>query len=385
MTTEINICLATDNNYIHHTATAVASILYNADSKDKYHFYILATGLYSENKEKFNQLKKNKDCQIDYIDIDNELVSRFREMKIYKHINLSTYNRLFIPALFPQIQKMIYLDSDIVAIKDIAELNNFAIDNAYFAGVLDPSSDRLSKMLGYENDPYINAGVMIINCEQLRRHNYLDTIFNSIDKIKDKSKNGDQDLINYCFHEHLKIIPGQWNVFLPFIYQRCKIPEPTDNDYLLSKRDPVIIHFVGPDKPWNINCTHPYKEKYLKYLSMTPWAEKAETIIALTHISTVINQLSTVINQQSSCITTLKNKIVKLQETVMINQQNAEKKIRLGFVFDHIWHYRVQKWRFWLCKSLSFGKRRDKYRTKYKAVRDLVREAQIFYRDLWRN
>ena len=57
----------------------------------------------------------------------------------------------------------------------------------------------------------------------------------------------------------------------------------------------------------------------------------------------------------------------------------------LRFADSHLWSLRFTKWRFWLCKSLSWGKRRDKYRMKYKAVRDLLRKTQIFYSDLWRS
>ena len=58
---------------------------------------------------------------------------------------------------------------------------------------------------------------------------------------------------------------------------------------------------------------------------------------------------------------------------------------RLHLVFDHLWYFRWLKWRFWLCKCLSWGQRRDKYRAKYKAVRDMIRKAKIYVSDLWRN
>ena len=58
MEKDINICLSTDDNYIHHTAVVVASILSNAKNRDSYHFYILSTRLSSENKKKLNKVKK---------------------------------------------------------------------------------------------------------------------------------------------------------------------------------------------------------------------------------------------------------------------------------------------------------------------------------------
>ena len=280
MNKEINICLSTDDNYIHHTATVVASVLSNAKRKDNYHFYILSTQLSDENKQKFDKLKKIKDCQIDYPELDEQSLTPFKTVKMHSHLTLAAFNRLLIPMLFPKSDKMIYLDSDLVVLSDIAELNNLKIGNAYFAGVLNPCADKLSKTLRYENDPYINSGIMIINCKALRQNNYLETLFAAVDVIKDKAKAGDQDFINYCFHKNIITIPSQWNVFLPFNFKRYNIPEPSDSDYILSKKKPMIIHFVGPQKPWLKDTVHPYKKEYLKYLQMTPWFEKSQKMIA---------------------------------------------------------------------------------------------------------
>ncbi len=267
----INICLSTDDNYIQHTATVVASVLSNAKRKDNYHFYILSTQLSDENKRKFDKLKEIKNCQIDYLMVNTRLISKFQKVDTHKHLNLSVYNRLFIPDLFPHEKKMIYLDSDIVGVGDIAKLNNIEIGESYFAGVLDPFADKHSKMLGYENYPYINSGVMVINCDALRKNNYLETLFGAIDEIKDTAKAGDQDFINYCFHRHIMTISAQWNVFLPFNYKRYNMPEPVDEDYLLSKKKPIIVHFVGPQKPWLDETVHPYKSVFMKYYKKTAW------------------------------------------------------------------------------------------------------------------
>lgn len=268
---KINICLSTDDNYIQHTATVVASILSNAKRKDKYHFYILSTQLSDENKQKFDKLKRIKDCQIDYPMVDINLISKFKKVDTHTHLNLSVYNRLFIPDLFPNTDKMIYLDSDIVAIRDIAELNTLDLGDAYFAAVLDPFHIQHSQTLGYKDAPYINSGVMVINCKELRKNNYLERLLNAIDKIKDKAKAGDQDFINYCFHNHIKTISAQYNVFLPFNYKRYNMPEPTDADYKLSKKVPFIVHFVGPHKPWMSETQHPYKKVFLSYYKKTAW------------------------------------------------------------------------------------------------------------------
>ncbi len=274
MEKDINICLSTDDNYIHHTAVVVASILSNAKNRDSYHFYILSTRLSSENKKKFNKLKKIKNCKIDYIDIDEKTLSSFKSVKMHSHLSLATYNRLLIPLLFPHLDKMIYLDSDLVVLSDISALNEIDVTDYYFAGVKDANSKMLVLKHGYNSKyEYINAGVIIINCAKLRTYNYFEKILKQIGKIE--AQTGDQDFINYCFHKKIKLISYKWNMYHLFHFESYGGKQPLDDaDYTQSVKHPVIIHFVGPEKPWNKTSTHPYKDTYLKYLKKTPWSYK---------------------------------------------------------------------------------------------------------------
>jgi lipopolysaccharide biosynthesis glycosyltransferase len=285
MKEEINICLSTDDNYIQHTATVVASILCNAKRKDNYHFYILSTQLSDDNKKKFDKLKKIKDCKIDYPKLDEKILAPFKAVKMHAHLTLATFNRLLIPMLFPKLDKMIYIDSDLVVLSDIADMNNIDVSGYYFAGVKDANSKGLVKKHGY--DPkyeYINAGVIIINCAELRKQDYFKRMLKQIGKIE--ARTGDQDFINCCFHKKIKIISYKWNMYHKFHFEAYGGTPPMDDpDYANAVKNPVIVHFVGPDKPWNIASMHPYKKEYLKYLQMTPWAEKAQMTTANDFIS----------------------------------------------------------------------------------------------------
>lgn len=280
MKEEINICLSTDNNYIQHTAAVVASILSNAKRKDNYHFHILSTRLSDENKKKFNELIEIKNCKIDYPKVDEKFLDPFKSVKMHSHLTLETFNRLLIPKLFPKLDKMIYIDSDLVVLSDIADINKIDISGYYFAGVKDANSKELVRRHGYEQKyEYINAGVIIINCDELRRCNYFPKILKQIGKIE--ARTGDQDFINFCFHEKIKVISYKWNMYHKFHFENYGgNPPMDDNDYVSAIKNPVIVHFVGPDKPWHVDSLHPYKNAYLKYLEMTPWAENSKKYIA---------------------------------------------------------------------------------------------------------
>jgi len=89
-----------------------------------------------------------------------------------------------------------------------------------------------------------------------------------------------------------------------------------------------------------------------------------------------------VIRNNSKLIETKSRENIQANKTLFASLQ---KESRLRFIYDHIWSFCLLKWRFYFCKCLSYGKKRDKYRAKYKAVRDMIRAAAKFRRSVWQN
>lgn len=104
----INICLASDNNFVQHLAVTIASILDNAKTSKCVDIYILNDGSISEkNKYKIQNLTKlKKESSINFIDIDGSI---FPNMFIRRksHFTLATYYRFLLQDLFPQLSKIL--------------------------------------------------------------------------------------------------------------------------------------------------------------------------------------------------------------------------------------------------------------------------------------
>ena len=270
---DIHICLVSDNNYMIHTAETIASVLYNSNLRDTYHFYILASGISNKNKQKLERLKKIRDFTIDYPFIDYSKLDIFKKVKRSPWVPIDTFNRILMPDLLPNIEKAIFLDSDIVVMQDIAALYATDVSDCYIAGVEDLNYAGLVRMLGYSKEyTYINSGIYLMNLAQLRKDNYYQHIVETVSKEYPKYTVAEQCVINSCFHEHIKLIPHKWNMYHIFLNRPQYNFIPYDiNMWNDGLRNPAIVHFVGPDKPWNYNSTHPYRDEYLKYLRMTPW------------------------------------------------------------------------------------------------------------------
>ena len=156
---DIHICLVSDDNYMIHTSVVIASVLSNSNLRDDYHFYILATKINKKNKRKIEKLKKIRNFTISYPEIDTDKLQIFKNVKRSKWVPIDTFNRLLMPELLPNVDKAIFLDSDLVVLQDIASLYSINIDNYWIAGVEDLNYSGLVKMLDYPNKyTYINSG-----------------------------------------------------------------------------------------------------------------------------------------------------------------------------------------------------------------------------------
>ena len=106
---EINVCLACDDNYSKYAGVVIASALANSALKDNLCFYILDGGIKEENKAKINELKSIKNCEINFISIDESLFEEYKKIKTHSYITIATYYRLKLPSLLPNVKKIIYL------------------------------------------------------------------------------------------------------------------------------------------------------------------------------------------------------------------------------------------------------------------------------------
>lgn len=272
----MHIVFCLDNNYIPHCATVMASIV-NHNREEEIIFHILTDHI-SEEKvyrlENWTKQFKNKYLEIHTID-----VKKFKDFPLGNaYINLTTYFRLLIPELIKDTDKVLYLDCDVIVNSQLSDLWSTNINDYAVAGVRDRINDsiRLYNRLGYDMKyGYINAGVLLINLKKWREENIFVKALELAMKNPSILKNHDQDIINMIFFDSKKILDFKYNLLEYYLYtedwfymDRKYYPE-----IVKACKNPAIIHFCMPQKPWNFECINPYKELYYKYRKMTPWPE----------------------------------------------------------------------------------------------------------------
>lgn len=188
------------------------------------------------------------------------------------------YVRCLAPSIFKEFDKIIYVDTDVIAINNgIEDLWNIDISNKYLAAAIDieesyrDQAQRINVGKDSENNNYLNSGVMVMNLAKWREDGY-DRIFEQylLSWPKDlKPILMDQTLLNYVFKQGVKIISSKYN---NSIFACVKMDEVHYWRYYGTQNikdklnDAVLIHYKGI-KPWN-GCLSPFQQWQLPYRQM---------------------------------------------------------------------------------------------------------------------
>lgn len=266
----IDIILSSDNNYAQYLGVVLCSIFENKKQGHSINVHVINGGISSENIKKLEILEERYNFNINYINIDKNY---FSDLFISDHISQATYYRILIPSLLKnKINKVLYLDCDLIIQCDLLELFEINIDN-YFVGAVEDDDSETKEVLGLSSsDSYFNAGVLLMNIEKWNNSNIAEETFEFIRNNPDKIKFWDQDALNYTLKNKWLIINKCFNLSA---VEAKKISKDKSNTIINNS----IIHFSGNLKPWNFAYNGFGKEIYKKYLKKTPWnGEKCKDI-----------------------------------------------------------------------------------------------------------
>ncbi len=257
----MNICISADNNYIKHASVLIASVLHNAAISDELHFYILENKISDDSKAKIYQLKKIKNAEITFVPVDSALFEEYKNIHTHDYLTINSFYRLKMASILPELDKVIYLDCDMVVNSSLSELYNTDLKDFLAAGVKDVSSRRMNRKTRLpSNNLYVNTGMLLIDLNKWRENN-IESLFSSVAKENsERIFTGDQDVINIALQGKIKKLPAKWNVQCSNFSNRSSYT-----------KKPAIIHYVSYQKPWVYASWNYFVELYFKYLQLTPW------------------------------------------------------------------------------------------------------------------
>jgi lipopolysaccharide biosynthesis glycosyltransferase len=264
---KVPIVFTCDNHYFKYTFVTIISIIENRKKNKEYDFFVLSEDISKENKqiaEKY--LSAYKGVSIRFINLENIEKDKFH---LNAYMTVSTYYRFYIPQLFRDFEKVLYLDSDLIVDNDISELLELELGDNLAACCISPFVQRLIESnlhLDMNRDycvdvlkmplpiRYFNAGVMLYNIREINRKNISDKLFHSVEEIPQPLYQ-DQDLLNSVFSRNGEVLflPGKYNFTKSiFISKKRILLEGVKKKLGISRAsNPFFIyHYVGKDKPW---------------------------------------------------------------------------------------------------------------------------------------
>ena len=278
---KINIALASDDNYAQHVAVVIASILANTNDKNRLCFYLLSDGIDADKILKLEKTITGTGAQLVVCDLS--AYKGFEKLYTSGHISKAAYFRLDMANILPaNVQKVIYVDVDLIVFKDVAALWNIGMQGRPIAAVPDygiMASKRLMKqkhtVIGLPTDSnYFNSGVVIMDLSQWREHDYSSKVIQLA--ATGNFPHHDQDALNKLFMDNWLELPLSWNVIPPIfdLLPKVLLNSNFRKTAIQARKNIAILHYAGRYKPWEFPIKAGFNEKYYTYLNYTAFANE---------------------------------------------------------------------------------------------------------------
>ena len=240
---KIHIFYACDDNFVKFTMVSFFSMRKNASRDKKYHVHVLHTNITPETQARM--LKMADECfEITFDNVSNYLTELCERLPLRDYYSNTTYYRMFIADMYPELDKAIYIDSDTVVTGDISKLYEYDITE-YDVGACheqamvqaDVYGTYVEKCLGIDRNAYFNAGILLINCKNFREKKVLDDFVRLLG-IYDFRVTQDEDYLNIICRDHVLWLPQTWNTEM-------------FGELLFPIEEANIIHYIMVSKPWH--------------------------------------------------------------------------------------------------------------------------------------
>lgn len=276
----IHLCSVADHSYVMPTVIMLTSVKLNKPHDVCCAVHILGHGIDEKDRKRFAALN-SEDFLVEILEppVKNYEGLNFSSGHHYTRAALLKY---YIADFLPDVEKVLYLDGDILVKKDISRLYYIDIESFYGAAVCDIAGVMvydLASKLGVEY--YINSGVILLNLSMMRKEKVAAKLLEANESLPAFSIFTDQDAFNLAFNKKVKILSPLFNA-MPGIYRPVgkkpyaigEINEFYGTNFLNTEEleeDACLIHFAGPKKPWQyINV--PYAFMWAEYYARSPYA-----------------------------------------------------------------------------------------------------------------
>ena len=277
----INIFFSCDDGYAPFLAVAIDSLKQNRNQSRKYNIVVLHTGISQKNINLISSFYGEKNFGVNFKNITPYVKHFSEKLHTRDYYSKTTYYRLFIPNLFPKLEKALYLDSDIVINGDISLLYDTELGDKLVGATPDEFVNNYAPLRLYtqnrvgvtKEDGYFNAGVLLMNLDALRKFNFEKVFLSVLQQVKfDVAQ--DQDYLNAICKNRVVYLPYDWNE-MPL-------------NKTVKSTSAKLIHFNLDCKPWQKDGVL-YSDIFWKFARRSPYYANIKAVRRNFDISRVLN------------------------------------------------------------------------------------------------
>ncbi len=292
----IDVAVAADDAFAMPLAVTIKSVLSSAHETTRFRIHVIDGGLTTQSRDRLLESWQDSRAEIRWVIPNLEVL---QGLPVSGHVSATTYVRILLQHSLPaDLQRVIYLDSDLLVRADLAGLWEYPwedvaclaapdvgapwMDAELAAGTRGVCIRHLAskqpvpnyRALGFRpDDPYFNAGVILVNLREWRRLDVCALSLECLSRHRDFVNYWDQYALNVVLHGKWRAIDMAWNQgFMAVAYRSWKRSPMDRETYQRVRFAPKIVHFTTGNKPWKIDGVHPFRLTYFDVIDETAWS-----------------------------------------------------------------------------------------------------------------
>ena len=278
---KVSIALCIDENLVEHVGVLLYSISVNTSSFVD--VYIIHDNLSYSSLEKLTELDKSfPTIKINIIKIPDNIQNQLNKISLEGNkLPVTSCYRFILADLLPSLDRIIYLDVDTLALRDLTELWRTDLEGKFIGVVKDVLINlNVAQKIVSERKSYFNSGMLLMDLNLFRKYDICSNLIDFAIDVAEYCEYGDQDILNYYFIDGYKLLDIKWNCGREFLEDR--------------EKEVGIVHFYGLEKPWNnivysfyvreniINMEHIYKLYQYRFLQKSKSLKDNKVTIVVT-------------------------------------------------------------------------------------------------------
>lgn len=269
MNQNIELVFITDEGFALLTGVAIYSLKKNSNKDFNYNINIICSNVTEESVNRFKNLS-GKNFHINILDVDGSKYESLKKENL--HVSTTALFKFDLPNIFSNLDKILYIDGDVLIQSDLVDLYQTNIDENYAGVVVDYGGltypSNFQKRLKIKHKYYFNSGMMLLNLKKLREDNIPHKLVEY--RIHGNNFYMDQDALNVCFKENVKYLSLNDNFVITC--WRNQDESVLTEFFKLEKQDKMIdyldraniVHYASADKPSKYEDV-PHSSLWLKY------------------------------------------------------------------------------------------------------------------------